>query len=296
MTDGLKVATSTSDALRWATARLAEAGIEAPRWDAEQLASHALAVHKGELVRNPPMGAAQHSEFVSLVTRRAARVPLQHLTGSVGFRHLEVAVGPGVFIPRPESEVVAGHAIDALLRNEPSQRLVVELCAGSAVIALTIAQEVPDAQVHAVEIDDDALVWARRNAAARAAAGDPPITLHQGDVSVALPELDGLVDCVVANPPYVAEAALADVEPEVRDHDPHVALIAGADGLDVIRVVVDRSARLLRSGGVVVIEHGESQGDTAPAVLQGRAEWTDVRDHPDLAGRPRLVTAIRTSA
>ncbi|HVE98708.1 MAG TPA: peptide chain release factor N(5)-glutamine methyltransferase, partial [Mycobacteriales bacterium] len=226
------------------------------------------------------------------VARRAARVPLQHLTGVVGFRYLDLDVGPGVFIPRPETEVVVGYAIDALNAGGGTPT-VVELCAGSAAIALSIAHEVPGATVHAVEIDPAALQWAERNAARRRELGDRAIHLHGGDVDDALPELDGLVDCVVANPPYVAEGELSDVDPEVRDHDPEQALVAGADGLDVIRAVVRRSARLLRPGGLLVVEHSDRQGSSAPELVRDAGGWADVADHDDLTGRPRFVTARR---
>lgn len=293
MTDGVRVATTVADALRWARQRLADAGVDSPQWDAEQLAAHVVGVKKSELIGVFELDPEQNSAFVALVIRRAERVPLQHLTGVVGFRYLEVVVGPGVFIPRPESEVVAGYAIEALSRSQVEAPLVVELCAGSAAIALAIAQEVPGARVHAVEIDAGALEWARRNAEARSRAGDLAVTLHHDDVSEAVPELAGVVDCVIANPPYVAEDEMADVDPEVREHDPLGALVAGADGLDVIRAVVARAALLLRPGGLLVVEHSDRQGETAPAVLADFGGWCEVTDHPDLTGRPRFVTAHR---
>ena len=287
------VSVEVAQALRWAAARLTAAGVDSPQWDAEQLAAHVLGTKKSELPRHFELDAAQHSEFVDLVIRRASRIPLQHLTGSVGFRHLELAVGAGVFIPRPETEVVAGFAIDALNAAGLPGPVVVELCAGSAAIALSIAQEVRGAQVHAVELDEQALEWARRNADARVRAGDPAVRLHHGEARGALPALDGRVDCVVANPPYVAEHELDEVDPEVRDHDPRHALVAGPDGLDVIHDVVVTAARLLRPGGLLVIEHSDRQAETAPAVLAGASGWRDIADHPDLTGRPRFVTALR---
>ena len=293
MSDETRVSTSLDQALRWATDRLGAAGIESPRWDAEQLAAHVLGVKKSELLQVVELDPEQHSALVSLIRRRAERVPLQHLTGVVGFRYLELAVGPGVFIPRPETEVVVGYAIDHLRVHGPLDPLVVELCAGSAAIALAVAQEVPAAVVHAVEFDVAALEWARRNAEARVRVGDPAITLHHAEVSDALPELDGAADCVIANPPYVADDELDSVDPEVRDHDPRHALVAGPDGLDVIREVVDRAAVLLKPGGLLVVEHSDRQGESAPAVLTGAGGWYDVADHPDLTGRPRFVTAHR---
>ena len=283
-------------AVRAATQVLADAGIGSPHADAEQLAAHVLGVERSALMSVDEIDDAAARQYDELVARRAQRVPLQHLTGVAGFRHLDIEVGPGVFVPRPESEVVAGHAIEWLRACGAASPVVVELCAGSAAIALSVAHEVPHAVVHAVEVDEAALEWARRNATARATSGDPAISLHHADVSTALPELDGRVDCVVANPPYVATHELDEVDPEVRDHDPRSALVAGDDGLDVIRLVVRRSAALLRPGGLLVVEHSDRQGATAPGVVRDHGGWTDVADHVDLTGRPRYVTALRGGA
>jgi release factor glutamine methyltransferase len=170
--------------------------------------------------------------------------------------------------------------------------VVVDLCSGSGAIALSIAHEVPQAQVHAVELDPDALRWLVRNATARRAAGDPGIGIHQDDAAQALPQLDATVDVVVSNPPYVAEEELTRVDPEAREHAPRVALVAGDDGLAVIRAVARCAARLLRPGGWVVVEHSDRQGETAPAVLRD-AGFVDVEDRPDLTGRPRLARGRR---
>jgi release factor glutamine methyltransferase len=280
-------------ALTEATATLAAVGVESPRWDAEQLVAHVLGVARTSLVTVPNLDPAQHDELQRLVARRAAREPLQHIVGSVGFRFIELAVGPGVFIPRPESESVAGWAIDAARNAGVPHPRVVDLCAGSAAIALSIAHEVPSAEVHAVELDEGALEWARRNAAARERAGDPPVTLHHADVAHAVPELDGTVDVVVSNPPYVAEHELEDVDPEVREHDPHVALVAGPEGLDVIREVERTAKRLLRPGGSVVVEHSDRQGESVPAVFAEAGGWAGIADHPDLVGRPRFTVATK---
>ena len=252
------------------------AGVESAEHDARVLAEHA---------------AATGADLDELVRRRAARVPLQHIIGVAGFRYLDLAVGPGVFVPRPETEVVAGVAID-LARAAGPAPVVVDLCSGSGAIALSIAHEVPGAQVHAVELDPDALRWLSRNAADRRAVGDPGIGIHQDDASQALPELEGLVDVVVSNPPYVAADEMAAVDPEVRDHDPEVALVAGADGLAVIREVARTAARLLRSGGWVVVEHSDRQGESAPDVL-AEAGFLDVRDGRDLTGRDRYAVGRR---
>jgi release factor glutamine methyltransferase len=283
-------------ALVEATTVLGNAGVDSPRWDAEQLAAHVLGTARTALVTAPALDAAQQQALRALVERRARREPLQHIVGSVGFRYIELAVGPGVFIPRPETEVVAGAAIDFARRAATEHPRVVDLCAGSGTIAFSVAHEVPHAEVHAVELDEGALAWAKRNAGARERAGDPPVTLHHADVAHAVPELDGTVDVVVSNPPYVAEDEIHHVDPEVRDHDPRVALVAGPDGLDVIRAVERAARRLLRNGGAVVVEHSDRQGESAPAVFAAAGGWTDVEDHKDLTGRDRYVTATRIDA
>lgn len=282
-----------------ATRTLRDAGVDSARFDAEALAAHVLGVERRDLVRAPEraldetLDRARRRSFEDLVARRAAREPLQHLLGATGFRHLELAVGPGVFVPRPETESVVQWAVDTLRARGPAEPLVVDLCTGPGTIALALAAEVPGARVHAVEVDRDALRWARRNAAARAEAGDPPVRLHLADAADALPELDGTVDLVASNPPYVAEHELAGVDLEVRDHDPRHALLAGPDGLDVIRVVERAARRLLRPGGAVVVEHSDRQGRSAPAVFADNTCWDDVVDHRDLVGRDRFVTAVR---
>lgn len=248
--------------LAGAVRRLESAGVPSPRFDAKALLAHAA----GDLAR-----------FEEYVGRRAAREPLQHITGSVGFRYVEVLVGPGVFVPRPETEVVAGWAIEALRGLDAP--VVVDLCTGSGAIAKAVAHEVPGAVVHAVEKDPAALAWARRNL--------PHV--HEGDARDAFPELDGTVDLVISNPPYLCAEDLELVEPEVRDHDPLVALVAGGDGLDVIRDVAATAYRLLKPGGHVVVEHSDRQGETAPEVLR-RTGFHDVEDHLDLTGRPRFAT------
>jgi release factor glutamine methyltransferase len=262
--------------LREAVRMLADAGVGSPEHDARALARHA------ELTG---------VDFADLVHRRAQRVPLQHLTGCVGFRYIELAVGPGVFVPRPETELVAGVAI-ALARTAGPAPVVVDLCSGSGAIALSVANELPTARVHAVELDAGALRWLARNAASRRDAGDPGIGIHQDDARQALPELDGSVDVVVSNPPYVADHEMDEVDLEVREHDPRLALVAGADGLAVIRDISAAAMRLLRPGGWLVVEHSDRQGETVPEVLVD-AGLVEVVDAPDLTGRPRVTKGRR---
>ena len=266
---------------------LERAGIDSPRWDAEQLAAFVAGVPRSRLAALDGLDAEAVARFRDLVERRARRVPLQHLTGSVGFRYIDLEVGAGVFIPRPETEVVAGIAIEHA-RSAGPHPVVVDLCSGSGAIALAVANEVPGAAVHAVELDPDALRWLTRNATARREAGDTGVGVHQDDAAQALPDLDGTVDVVVSNPPYVAEDELVLVDPEVRDHDPRLALVAGLDGLAVIRQVAATAYRLLRPGGWVVVEHSDRQGESAPAALAA-AGFTDIADRNDLAGRPRVA-------
>jgi len=279
-------------AVQDATARLGRAGVASPEHDARALAVHVLALRRpSDLLLVDGLGPEQADAFDALVGRRADRVPLQHLTGSVGFRHLELEVGPGVFVPRPETESVVQWAVDALRAEGRTAPLCVDLCTGSGAIALALADEVPGATVHAVERDPDALAWARRNAARRVQAGDPEVHLHLGSAEDALPGLDGTVDLVISNPPYVATTEAHVPEPEVVDHDPGIALWAGEDGLDVVRLVEQAARRLLRPGGLVVVEHSDRQGRAVPALFEGAGGWSQVQDHPDLAGRDRYATA-----
>jgi release factor glutamine methyltransferase len=273
-----------SAARREAAARLRDAGVASPERDADLLLAHVLDVGLGRLPLVDDLEAAQHATYAALVARRAAREPLQHLTGSAAFRHVELAVGPGVFVPRPETELLAGWAIDHLLALD-RRAVVVDLCTGSGAIARAIADEVPDADVHAVELDEGALAWAERNLAGTG------VDLRHGDLATACDDLRGTVDVVVCNPPYIPLEAWESVAAEARDHDPHLALFSGQDGLDAIRVLEQRAALLLRTGGVVGAEHADVQGESAPAVFAGTGRWADVADHRDLAGRPRYVTA-----
>lgn len=268
--------------VRAAASRLAAAGVAAPAHDAEELAAHVLGVPRSRLFTLERLPAAAADRYAALVAERADRVPLQHLTGVAGFRRLELAVGPGVFVPRPETEVLVGWALERLRPGD----LVVDLCAGSGAVALAVADEAPGVTVHAVEREEHALAWAARNVAATGL----PVTLHRGDVAdpALLARLDGTVDVVTANPPYIPVGA--GVEREVAEHDPPAALWGGEDGLDVVRAVERAAHRLLRPGGLVAVEHADLQGESVPAVF---ARWAEVADHPDLVGRPRFTTARR---
>ena len=270
-------------ARRSAAETLRQAGVASPERDAELLLAHVLGVPLGRLALVDSVDAEQLRTYDALVARRARREPLQHLTGTAAFRHVELAVGPGVFVPRPETELLAGWAIAAAARLEAP--VVVDLCTGSGAIARALADEVPHARVHAVELDEDAHVWAARNLA------DTDVDLRLGDMATAFDDLAGGVDVVVCNPPYIPLDAWESVAVEARDHDPHLALFSGEDGLVAMRVLEARAALLLRPGGVVGAEHADAQGDAAPGVFTRTGRWTEVVDHRDLAGRPRYVTA-----
>jgi len=275
-----------------ATDRLREAGVASPEHDARALAVHVLGLGRpSDLLMVDDLAQADAVAYRELVERRAQRVPLQHLTGRVGFRYIELEVGPGVFVPRPETESVVQWALDALRAEGRTSPLCVDLCAGSGTIAFALAHELPGATVHAVERDPDALAWARRNAALRVEAGDREVQLHLVSAEDGLPGLDGALDLVISNPPYVATGEARIPDPEVLDHDPGIALWAGEDGLDVVRLVERAARRLLKHGGLVVVEHSDRQGTTAPAVFEQAGGWTAVQDHRDAAGRDRFVTA-----
>ena len=271
--------------------RLRAGGVASPEHDAAELLAHVLGTDRSRLplVDDVPDEVAE--VYDGLVARRAAREPLQHLTGTAHFRRVTLEVGPGVFVPRPETELLAGWAIErarALLAERTP--VVVDLCTGSGAIARALADEVPEAEVHAVEIDEAAHPWAERNLAGTG------VDLRRGDLATAFPDLDGRVDVVVCNPPYVPLEAWESVAVEARDHDPHLALFSGPDGLDAIRALERRAAALLRPGGVVGVEHADVQGESAPAVFAATGRWADVRDHADLNGRPRYLTARAAEA
>jgi len=263
--------------------RLRQAEVASPEHDAAELLAHVLGTTRSRLPLVDTVSDETLGEYDALIARRAAREPLQHLTGTAYFRHVELAVGPGVFVPRPETELLAGWAIEQA--SALDQPVLVDLCTGSGAVAKAIADEVPGACVHAVELDETALPWAERNLSGTG------VDLREGDMATAFDDLAGTVDVLTCNPPYIPLDAWESVAPEARDHDPHLALFSGADGLDAIRVLEHRAALLLKPGGVVGFEHADVQGASAPGVFTASGRWVDVRDHPDLAGRARFTTA-----
>ena len=283
--------------LQAGTAQLTAAGLPSPRVDAELLLAHVLGITRGRLslVSAEDGSEAATTRFQSLLDERAAGVPLQHLTGTAPFRHLELAVGPGVFTPRPETELILEVAGPAL-RGQP---VVVDLCAGSGAIALAVAHETAARRVIAVERSADALRWLNRNAAARAAIGDTAIEVVEGDVSdeTLLVDLDATADVVLSNPPYVPTRVAGELPSEVS-HDPADAVFGGVDGLALMPDLVRLAARLLRPGGCLVVEHDESHSAELRDLLaqkEGAGLWFDITEHRDLTGRPRFLRAERTA-
>jgi release factor glutamine methyltransferase len=264
-----------------AAGTLAAAGVDTPRVDAEQLAAHTAGVDRGRLAFHEP-DEPFFGRYRDVIDARARRIPLQHLTSTAAFGPVTVAVGPGVFIPRPETESLLEWALAQPLPDAPT---IVDLCTGSGALAVALAHERPGARIIAVDDSADALVYARRNSTSTA------IELIEADVTTPglLSEHNGSVDLIVANPPYIADGAR--LEPEVAQHDPEHALFGGPDGMRVIGPIVDLAARLLRPGGSIAVEHDDTTADATTALFDQAGAFTDVASRRDLAGRPRFVTA-----
>ncbi len=280
-----------TDAVAQAAGELMTAGVAAPRVDAELLAAHVLGVLRSRLAGVEEFPVELKARFRDLVRARAGRVPLQHLTGVAPFRHLELAVGPGAFVPRPETELLVEWGL-RWLRTQARRSespIVVDLCAGAGPIAASVATEDPTATVYAVEREPAALDWLRRNVSERG------VTVIEGDATnpETLSELDGRVDLVLCNPPYVPEIGSAGLPPEVTEHDPHAAVFGGTDGLDVIRPLIGRLAALLRPGGAFAVEHDDTHAYVVPTLVDADGRFTDIELHHDLARRPRFTTATR---
>ena len=263
---------------------LATAGIDSARADAEQLAAHVLGVDRGRLMVADPEPRVL-DEFRTLVGQRALRIPLQHLLGTAAFGPLTLAVGPGVFIPRPETEALLEWAQTVPVRPGG---VIVDLCSGSGALALALARYRPDARVIAVERSEEALRYARAN------ADGTTVELLHADVTDrdVLADLTGQVDLVVANPPYIPDGA--ELEPEVAEHDPRAALFGGPDGMAVIEPIVELVSRLLRPGGQVGVEHDDTTSAATVELFGAAGVFTGVAARRDLAGRRRFVTAVRS--
>lgn len=271
--------------------KFSKAGIESAKADAEILLGYVLGLSRGELlsraITDGEISVADRHSFEQLAVRRAQREPLQHLTGRAAFRSLELLVGPGVFVPRFETETVVENAIAELRNLNVAKPIVVDLATGSGAIALSLAVEIPTAKVFAVELSEEALVYTRQNFANYA----PEAVLVQGDLAQAFPELNGKVDLLISNPPYIPNEMIP-IYPEVHLHDPKLALYGGVDGLDIVRKVDQRARDLVRPGGKLVIEHADMQGSQVRQILVDSG-WQNVYTGKDLAGRDRMVIATR---
>lgn len=273
-------------ALRRAGAYLQSAGIDSGFVDAQLIAAHLVSSELGEDVSRGRIqsmaltGTAVPAGFAELVSERGARVPLQHLTGQAYFRHLTLRVGPGVFTPRPETELLVDHVLDYMRFRSLENPVVVDLCTGSGAIAASVATEIPGSQVFAVELSEDACAWAALNL-------EPVgVQLVQGDATDALEHLVGEVDVVVTNPPYIPNGAVPK-DPEVRDHDSHLALFGGSeDGMKIPSAIADRAYQLLKPGGFAIMEHAETQRELAASLFKNLG-FTGVQSIDDLAGKPR---------
>lgn len=313
---------SVRDVLFDAERRLAAVGVPSPSVDAAEIVAYACGTTRNRLFLQDAMTSDQRVRVEQLLARRLARVPLQHLLGTAGFRRIEVEVGPGVFIPRPETELVTEAGLRDLLVRDPQERIAVDLCSGSGAIAISLALEAPGSRVYAVELSDDAIGWTRRNAESHAAQvaekGSSLEVIHADATTVADPgqplaRLAGQVSVVVTNPPYIPDS-MVPREPEVKDYEPSMALYGGDDGLDVVRGVVRTAAILLRPGGLLVVEHADVQGASAgesgvPGVLTawrtdvelstminipaGKPVFDQVVDRIDLNALPRFTLARR---
>ena len=266
-----------------ATTDLEQAGIDSARTDAELLAAHVLGVERGRLsfADVPEEFFDRYSDAVST---RVRRVPLQHITGMAPFGPLRLEVGPGVFIPRPETEALLEWA---LAQDLPDDAVIVDVCTGSGALGVALATARPGARVTGIDIDPAALNYARRNAAVTT------MSVVQGDVvdGGLLADLAGTVDLVVSNPPYVPSGAV--LEPEVLEHDPVHAVFGGPDGMAVIVPLVARAADWLKSGGLLAVEHDDTTSETTIDAINATGLFEQLAPHADLAGRPRFVTGRR---
>lgn len=280
------------DLIEHAAEKFTEAGIDSAIVDAELLAGHVLGLTRGgvqaAVIAGNEVTPEQGEQITNCFARRAQREPLQHITGVAYFRNLELQVGLGVFIPRPETEFVAQLAIDALRAVSMPSPIAVDLGTGSGAIALAMATEVPNSQVYAVEKSSEAFPFTEKNFARY---GADNAQLIQGDLTDAFAELDAKVSVVASNPPYIPTDAIPrDIE--VNRFDPQLALYGGEDGMSVMHKVSASAKRLLVSGGTLVVEHADSQGDQVSQLLLADG-WRQVRKHQDLTGRDRAVTAIK---
>jgi release factor glutamine methyltransferase len=274
---------AVSEAVRRAAELLATSGSASPHAEARTLVAHVSGVEPGRLPIAPDLTDAQLEALEAALTRRCAGEPLQHITGVAWFRTTSLTVGAGVFVPRPETETMTGWCLEHL---GAGQR-VVELCAGSGAISKALSVEGGGYEQWAVEMSPDAVSYLVGNLA------DTDVRVVEGDMADAVHELDGTVDLVVVNPPYVPLDAWESVPADVRDHDPELAVFSGDDGLDAMHVVARVAARLLKPSGLLAAEHAEVQHEQVVELFARHGSYDTVRDNKDLVGRWRFVTARR---
>jgi release factor glutamine methyltransferase len=278
-----------SGLLSESASKLKEAGVTSAIVDAELIACYCLGISRSELAlmvaTNQEFPKNYLDNFQLALARRVARQPLQHITGTAPFRHLELKVGPGVFTPRPETEQVVGFAMEKLANLQSP--LIVDLCSGSGAIAISLATEVLGSKVFAVEKSEEAFVYLLGNAASYGLSEN---SLRNEDLQNSLTELDGQVDLVISNPPYIPNDAIP-IDLEVQLHEPSMSLYGGVDGLDVIRQISIRAKKLLKSGGLLVLEHADSQSSAIGKLLLAGG-WLEIETRADLAGKERMISAI----
>lgn len=277
-----------SEALETATDKLTAAGVLSPSVDAELLGCFVLNVSRSDLtmlsLRDELFTKDQFVEFETVVLRRVKREPLQHITGIAPFRHLELHVGRGVFIPRPETEQLVGLALERLrIIDKP---LVVDLCSGSGAIAIALTTELSGSRVLSVEVSVEAFEFLSAN---YQKYGLNSKNAKNEDLASAFEELQGQVDLVISNPPYIPNSAVP-IDLEVQLHEPSLALYGGEDGLDVIRRISTRALFLLKSSGLLLLEHSDSQAQAVSQLLLSQG-WQEVVSSQDLAGKDRITSA-----
>ena len=305
MTTVFDVVRSSADVLR-------KAGVDTPEHDAKLLLAEALHVDLRDVDKAMLMGddterlagkndaESALERFRAMLDRRARREPLQHITGHAPFRYLDLKVGPGVFVPRPETELVVQEGIDWTTSHGMYSARVVDLCAGSGAIGLSFAMEVPGSEVWAVEKSATAAEWTRRNLDETVRrhpniAGNYHLDIADATQMPTLSQLDGTIDIVLTNPPYVPLADIPE-QPEARDYDPDLALYGGsADGTLIPERIIARAAKLLRADGLMVMEHDITQGERLAAFAR-TCGFGDVTVHNDYTGRPRYLTAEKQPA
>jgi release factor glutamine methyltransferase len=270
--------------------KLREAEVTSATVDAELLACFCLGISRSELqllvATNQEFPDEHMNQFQAVLARRVSREPLQHITGTAPFRHLELKVGPGVFTPRPETEQVVGYAMEKI--SKLHNPLIVDLCSGSGAIAISLNSEIPGSNVFAVELSKDAFGYLLQNAASYGLTKE---NLRNEDLQTSLSELDGLVDLVISNPPYIPNDAVP-VDLEVQLHEPSESLYGGVDGLDVVRKISVRALKLLKPGGLLVLEHADSQSSAIGKLLLAEG-WLEIEARADLAGKERMISAVK---